>query len=168
MKLVYDLSDDYLKVLNEAQGIALSKNKILRNKSSKCLSYLNKVLVVFIPVMVLSLLMMNNYKGMIILFLLDILCLLLFLVRMYSSYSFREKKDFKNTLVINKSGIKDISSFDNIEILFKWSRIKAVVIKNYSVVILTDSPIFFFFNIKDKKRILSILKEYNKDILIIK
>ena len=71
-----------------------------------------------------------------------------------------------------KNKIEDAISYDHskckdIEILFKWNRIAGVVIKEYSVTILTKGSVYFFFDIKEKDKILKAIKKYNKDILVI-
>ena len=51
--------------------------------------------------------------------------------------------------------------------IFNWDKIKAVVIKKYSVTILTDTNVYFYFDIKLKEDIIKCIKKYGSKTLII-
>ena len=54
-----------------------------------------------------------------------------------------------------------------IEMLFRWDKIKYIVVKKYSVIVLTDTPIFFFMNVEVKDELLSGINKYKNNITVI-
>ena len=52
--------------------------------------------------------------------------------------------------------------------LFKWNKIVGVIVGKHSVVILTDTPIYFFFSKRDSKKIIKTIERYHKNTMIIK
>lgn len=48
--------ENYFKTYNEAKGVVLSKKKILKSKSPKCLNYLTRNIIVILLIIVLAVL----------------------------------------------------------------------------------------------------------------
>ena len=44
--------------------------------------------------------------------------------------------------------------------IFSWDKIKGFVVGKYTVTILTDTPIYFYFNISKKDEILKAIEKY--------
>ena len=173
MKIESDVSKNYFLRFNEARGIALHQKKVLKEKKSKVLSYIPSKLLVFILCLVIGILVIylcqfNFYLCTvgfwIILF--AIFYLFAALATLISSYYFRKNRKFNNINLIDKEGIYD-ESFYGIRMLFKWDKIKGVVVGKYSVVILTDTPVYFYFDISKKEEILKCVRKYgNKNLII--
>lgn len=157
----------FLACYNEANGVANSKNMILRRKSNKTISYFGMVLITFLLMCFLAVLCLyvDFYLAILVLFM-SFLYLALTLFRFLGVLSFRQERDYKNTVKFDSKGISG-EFFDGINITFSWERLKAVVIKKKTVVILTDMSIFFYFTIKEKEKILEAIDKYNKEMLVI-
>lgn len=163
--------NNYFKTHNEARGVVLSKRKILKNKNPKCLNYLtrNIILIILIAILVVLLFLTGNNNlrcfGCFLVFL-EIISIIFIIICNIRMYTFRKKRNFKSIITIDKEGITD-TSFMGIKMIFNWSKIKGVVIKKYSITILTDTPVYFYFDISSKKDILGAIKKYaSKDLII--
>ena len=77
-----------------------------------------------------------------------------------------KKNNFINEILINEDGITDKSFYD-IKINLNWSKIKALVIKKKTLTFLTDTSLYFFFDINEKGTIIKAINKYNKDLPII-
>lgn len=164
MKIETNLNNNFFKIYDESRSVAIHRKEIIKNKKANALTYSTEVLLVFTSILLISLIVKN---CKIIFMTLGIIYLITNIIRFISSYKFRKKQNFKNEIIIDEKGITDLSSFKNVEILFKWAKIKAIVIKKYSVTLLMDSNIYFYFDIKEKEKIIKEVKKYKKDILII-
>ena len=164
MKIETNLNNNFFKIYDESRSVAIHRKEIIKNKKANALTFSTEVLLVFTIILLISLIIKKN--G--ILFMtLSFIYLMTNIIRFISSYKFRKKQNFKNEIIIDEKGINDLSSFKNVEILFKWAKIKAIVIKKYSVTLLMDSNIYFYFDIKEKEKIIKEVKKYKKDIPII-
>ena len=67
---------------------------------------------------------------------------------------------------ITKNGIVN-NTYKNIEMHFSWDLIDAVVVKKYSVTILTNTACYFFFDISQKDKIVDLLKKYKHEDLLV-
>jgi hypothetical protein len=81
-------------------------------------------------------------------------------------YFARRKVNFKNEIVIEEEGISD-SSYFGIKMTLSWDKIEAVVVRTHTIVILTNTPVYFYFDKNKKKDIINNIKKYKEDILII-
>ena len=54
--------------------------------------------------------------------------------------------------IIDDNGITN-DSFQNIKMIFSWDKIKMMIVKKYSITILTDTSCYFFFDISKKDEI---------------
>lgn len=164
MKIETNLNNNFFKIYDESRAVAIHRKEIIKTKKANALTYSTEVLLVFTIILLISLIA-KEFKTIFII--LNFIYLMTNIIRFISSYKFRKKQNFKNEIIIDEKGITDLSSFKNVEILFKWAKIKAIVIKKYSVTLLMDSNIYFYFDIKEKEKIIKEVKKYKKDILII-
>lgn len=72
----------------------------------------------------------------------------------------------KDTFFFDEEEIRN-NSYMVIEMLFCWDKIKYIVVKKYSVIVLTDTPVFFFLNNDVKDELIKEIKKYKKDIEVI-
>jgi hypothetical protein len=54
-----------------------------------------------------------------------------------------------------------------IKITLSWEKIPAAVIKKHTVTFITDTQLFFFFDIKNKEEILKLVEKYSENTEII-
>ena len=173
VKIKTDLSNNFFDIYNEARGIAMNRKRILKKKKNIPLHYINFIFYSFIIIFVLSLIMLLQHYSLLFvryalfIIILDLLFYFYGLFRIYINYWCKRKNNFISTVLINKKGITDLSSFKNIEILFKWDRVDAVVVGDLSVVILFKRGIYLYFDIRDKKKIIDGIKRFKRSILII-
>ena len=73
---------------------------------------------------------------------------------------------FSNTILIDKNGITD-ESYYGIKMIFNWSKIKGVVIGKRAITILTDTHIYFYFDISKKSEVIKAIEKYGNSDLII-
>ena len=94
-----------------------------------------------------------------LIYLISIIYLIITFCNVISIYNFRKKHNFKNSIVIDKNGITD-ESYHGIKMIFKWEKIIGIVISKYTVTILTDTPVYFYFNISKKDDVISAIEKY--------
>lgn len=171
MKIESNVGNNYFKIYSESHGVAINKNKILKAKKSKCLNYFQMILIIFLSILILSILLIllnNCYTlSLSILFItFNIVFISLSLLQIISTYFYRKSKKFNNSIIIDKEGITD-NSFQGIKMVFSWDKIKGVVIKKYSITILTDTRCYFYFDISNKDDIIKSVNKYgSKDLII--
>ena len=90
---------------------------------------------------------------------LDIIFLTITVVSTYYMYICRKKSPILD-VIIDKEGITNFS-FYNIKMVFNWDKIKAIVVKKNSVTILTDTPIYLYFD-KELPKTLQTLQSQKK------
>ena len=173
IKIDTDLSNNFFNIYNEARGIAKYKKKILDIGMNVSISYINKMFINFIVIFILCIIILLQHYSMFlvnyayIIIILDMAFFLVSFLRILLNYIYRKKDKFISTVLLNKRGIVDMSSFKDTEILFKWNRVEGIVVGYYSVVILLDGNIYLYFNKKDKKKIIEGVKKFKKNILVI-
>lgn len=171
MKIKSNMKDNFLSIYNEARGIARHKRRIIKTGKASHLNFLEEIALYYSIIMLMGMYIVTNPKLLniygYILITLGLLYLLYNIVRIYEGYKFRKRQKFVSTIIIDEKGITDITSFEGMELLFKWKIIEAVVIKKYAVVILTKGKIYFYFDIKNKESIINEIKKYKKNIKII-
>ena len=169
MKIESNMNNTYLKHYNVAKGIAVNKKKVLKKKTNKVPSYLISAIITISLLVIFFILFIIIDKSRIftITFLLFIIVYILYAIsRTIWSYNFKKKNNFINEILINEEGITDKSFYD-IKINLNWSKIKALVIKKNTLTFLTDTSLYFFFDIKEKETIIKAINKYNKDLPII-
>ena len=164
--------ENYFKTYNEAKGVVLSKKKILKSKSPKCLNYLTRNIIVILLIIVLAVLIPFTTNICLIsliyiLILLEVITISLAITNYVTLYLYRKKRNFKSIITLHKEGLTD-TSFQGIKMIFSWDKIKGIVIKKYSITILTDTSCFFYLDIRNKKDIEKALDKYASKDLIIK
>ena len=167
MEIKTNLKKDYFKYFNEALGVATSRKRILKKRKANKLNYYEKILLILCFVIFISIiLLLNNYfLASLILFLLSVFTLILNIISYLIRHNYEKKINYQNTIIINDQGITD--NYLDIIITFTWKRIKALVVKKNTLVILTDTYIYFYFSIKDKEKVFQAINKYQKDLLII-
>ncbi len=167
------INKGFFKCYSEAKGVALNKYTILKKKKTDCMNYFISVLLIFVFLIILGLLFLTisnnicNYYLMSIIVLIAFVYLIFNFIKALSMYQINKKRKIRKSIILNEEGITYISVFD-IKVGIDWSKIKAIVIKKYSITILTDTPCFFYLSIKQKDNLLKALNKYNKNELIIK
>ncbi len=168
MKIESTIKDNFFQIYNESRGVLLNKSKILKNKNSKCLDYIPTILLTNILIMLIAVFLLYTriFYVSIILTIISLGYILITFFRMYASYLFYKKRNFKNTIKITSSGLIDNSLAR--EIVISWDKIKRIVIKKYSLTVITNTKIYFFFDIKIEKKFLKAINPYIDGNLIIK
>lgn len=169
MEIKSNMKNNYLKHYNIAKGIAVNKRIVLKNKTTKVPTYLTSALITIIILTILSVLFLIIDKSKIFssYFKISLIIYIIYIiVRTIWSYNFKKKNNFQNTIVLNEEGLTDTSFYD-IKINIKWNKIKAIVIKKSTITILTDTHLYFFFDIKEKDQVLKSIRQYSKNTPII-
>lgn len=170
MEIKSNMKKTYLRNYNEAKGIVVNKKRVLKYKTNKVPTYLTSSLITItllsICTILFSLIDSSNIFKTIFLVLL-ITYISYSIIRTIGSILLKKNQiDLINTITIDENGITD-KSFFKIKINLSWDKIKAVVVKKYTVTFITDTQLYFFFDIKDKEEILKQVKKYSKETLII-
>lgn len=173
MKIETNISKNYFLRFDEARGIAFHKKNILRNKQNQSISFIQTKGIFFILLLILSILFSylpyyNPYLFMLpfLMFLITFAYLVSTIVELIGVYHFRKKQNFKNIILIDKNGVTD-QSYYGIKMTFAWNKITGVVVGRRTVTILTDTPIYFYFDISKKDDIIKAVEKYGKRDLII-
>ncbi len=169
MKITSNMSNKYLKHYNISKGIALNKKRILKHNTIKVPTYLTSVLITIFLLLIFTIIFHYIDKSHIITiyFLVSLIFYITYsITRTIWSYNFKKKKDFINEIILDENGLTD-QSFYNIKITLNWDKLKAIVIKKETITILTDTQLYFFFDLKEKEEILKTISKYTKDIKII-
>lgn len=173
MKIDTNISRNYFSCFDEARGVALHKKSVLKNRKSKTLSYIQGKIIGFVLLFLLSLLFaflcrFNCYMVWLpcLTYLITIIYAVQAVISTMGIYSFRKKRGFKNTILIDENGITD-ESYYGIKMIFKWEKITGVVIGKRAITVLTDTPVYFYFDISKKEDIIKAIEKYaNKDLII--
>ncbi len=168
MEIKSDLKNNYFKIYNESRGVVLNKSLVLKKKSARCLAYFDMMamLLFWLLIMTVAVCFGVNRWLVFVLLAIDLVVLFVPIIRTIGNYRWKKANGFKNTVVIDKEGITD-KSFKDIKITMGWNKIKAIVVKTYSITILTDTRIYFYFDVSDEDLILKeCLKYIDKDLII--
>lgn len=169
MKIESNMKNTYLKHYNIAKGIAVNKKQVLKNKTIKVPTYLISALItiVLLTIFLVIFCLIDKSKIITILYLTMLIVYIFYvIIRTTWSYNFKKKKNFLNEIILDEEGLTD-QSFYGIKITLNWSKLKAIVIKKQTITILTDTNLYFFFDINEKEEILKAINRYNKDLTII-
>ena len=151
MEIKSNLKEGLFKCFNEARGVQINKSKILKNKKINKLNYYETILIILIFVLIISIiLLLNNFlKASLILFSLVLIVVIINILNYIMMYKYRRKNNFSNTIIINEDGITD-TSFMGIKMIFNWDKILGIVKTSKTIVILTDTYVYFYFK-KERK-----------------
>lgn len=171
----YDLTDSYVLIYDEAYGVARKRKKLLKNPRTNTYTYLGITMLRLFIVILINLICYgylcfvghSYWLSMILVFIPFLYLYLVFDILIFTVKITCRSKSLKGNLKISKEGITD-STFNGIKILFEWKRIKMVIVKKYSVIILTDTPIYFFVNKEVDKQLIREIKRFKSDITIVR
>lgn len=170
MEIKSNMKKTYLRNYNEAKGIVVNKKRVLKHQTNKVPTYLTSALITIVLLSlcltIFSIIDQSNIFKTIFLVLLIVYISYSILRTIASVLLKKNQIDLINTITIDENGITD-KSFFKIKINISWNKIKAVVIKKYTVTFITDTQLYFFFDIKHKEEILKLVKKYSKDTPII-
>ena len=170
MEIKSNMKKTYLRNYNEAKGIVVNKKRVLKHKTNKVPTYLTSALITITLLSICTILFSiidssNIFKTIFLVLLITYISYSI--IRTIGSILLKNNQiDLINTITIDENGITD-KSFFKIKINLSWDKIKAVVVKKYTVTFITDTQLYFFFDIKDKEEILKQVKKYSKETLII-
>ncbi|MBR4262150.1 MAG: hypothetical protein IKQ35_02155 [Bacilli bacterium] len=172
MKIKSNLSVNFFTIYGDARGIARSKRRIIKTKSKLYLNYYLELIISFIALVVIGYYFFYSKNQVISLFAFIFLVILatIYIFRIFSvvaTYEYRYRNNFISSITVGERGIID-ESFYEIKMLFKWNKIKGVIVGKHSVVILTDTPVYFYFNRRDSHKIIKAIERYHKNIMILK
>ncbi len=171
MKIRTNLTRNFLKIYSEAKGVARAKKYILKSGSSNSVNYIASLVLEFLIVLCIGycLLLSSNICISVLGCLVVISDCLFILVKLFSIiciYEYRYNTYFSDSLTINEEGISNESYYD-IKMTFKWSKILAIVYKKNCIVILTDTPVYFYISRNEEKKLLKAIDRYHKNVRII-
>lgn len=170
MEIKSNMKKSYLKNYNEAKGIAVNKKRVLKYKTNKVPTYLTSALITITLLSLCTILfsIIDSPKIFKMYFLISLIIYVSYsIIRTIASIQLKRNQiDLINTIIIDENGITD-SSFYKIKINISWNKIPAVVVKKHTITFITDTQLFFFFDIKNKDEILKLVKKYSKNTLII-
>jgi NhaP-type Na+/H+ or K+/H+ antiporter len=172
MKIKSNLSINFFTIYGEAKGIARSKKRIIRTRSKIYLNYYLELFLKLFIFMIIGYYFLYSKDQIISLFAFVFLVVvvsitIIKLINVVSVYEYKYKHNFISTITIDERGIID-ESFYGIKMLFKWNKILGVVVDKHCAVILTDTPVYFYFNRKDSNKIIKAIERYHKSTIVIK
>jgi len=166
MKIKYDLSNNYFKYFNEANGVGFKKKSLLKNKGKieKATTILIKNFIIFFLISILFIYGSVTYNYKILMTFGEIYMMISFCYIYLLGFLFYKSKskvnNHKGELIINKDGIRDESSDKKI-ISLSWNNIELVAVTNNTITIITNLPILFIINNDRKEEILKEIKKYS-------
>lgn len=172
MKISTNMKKNYFDCYNEAKGFAVNKKYIIKRRKKNLFSYIERTLLIYLFLFVINICInafINPWKGYIPIFIIslfEIIYLIYIIVNYVRTSNYKGKQKYINTINIDENGITD-ESYYGIQMLFKWNKIKAIVVGTYTVTILTDTPVYFYFSKEKKESIISAIKKYDNENKII-
>lgn len=166
MKLDSKFTNNYFKCYNEAKGVAEAKSLILKKKDTAVTTHLQNIVFFSLIILLISIICLL-FKQQCLFYLIAFINMLYFFTNIiYMLEKTITGPHIKGTTMITRDGIMN-NSYQNIQMLFTWDLIKGVVIKKYTVTILTSTSCYFYFDISYKDKIIDTLEKYNKKKLLI-
>lgn len=171
MKIKSNIKKKYFTCLNESMGVNLNKKYILKTKKNTDYTYTEHTLYVMIIILLISAIFaIMRTNASILLSMMAIFCaglyLLAVLITTLMGYTARKRVNFKNEIEITEDGITD-ASYYGIKMTLSWDQVEAIVIRKNTIIILTNTPVYFYFDKNKKKDIVNATKKYKEDILVI-
>lgn len=171
MKIRSNIKKNFFKCGNESLGVMVNKNYILKTHKNPNYNYSEHVLLITIIILLFAgILSLLGSKPLLVIAL--ALTLIAFFYLMFNiifvikMYCIRRNSKFKNEIEIDGGGIHDKSYF-GIEMTFDWNKIKAIVVRKHTVIVITSTPIYFFFDITKKDDLVEAITKYKKTIPVI-
>lgn len=166
MKIKASVGKHFFRCFDEARGIAVQKNKVLKEKNSSSLTYSQIQIAVFVIILFVGVIFMSmgesNSNGYVlgsICFLIGLGHIAICIASVIGYYNFRKKCSNK-PMIIDEKGIVD-ESFYGIKMMFEWKKVKGIVVSKNTITILTDTPIYFYFDRSKHKDIIELAEKYN-------
>ena len=171
MKIKSNIKKKYFACMNESMGVNLNKKYILKTKKVNDYTYTEHILYVLIIILLISAIFaILRTDFSILLSMITIFCAALYLLAtgivILMGYLGRKRVNFKNEIIIEEDGLTDMSYY-GIKTTVAWDQVEAVVIRKNAIVILTNTPLYFYFDKNKKKDIINGIKKYKEDILVI-
>lgn len=171
MKIKSNIKKKYFTCVNESMGVNLNKKYILKSKKNTDYTYTEHTLYVMIIILLVSAIFAIIRTNIsVLLSMMAIFCAFLYLVAVLvitlMGYTARKRVGFKNEVEITEEGVTD-SSYYGIKMTLSWDQIEAIVVRKNTIVILTNTPVYFYFDKNKKKDIINATKKYKEDILVI-
>ena len=166
MKINSGSPNNLYSCYNEARGVAQNKNYVLRKKKAKTWTFLQTSIINTFLIAII-LLCIISYCDLSYWYLL--LCFVpIVFNHIYLFFYLRKIKRYQKRFfnIFDEDGIHD-ESFYGIKMLFTWKKIQAIVIGRKSIVVLTDTPCYFYYGIDKKHDILDAIEMYSKKKKII-
>lgn len=171
MKITFDKNKSYFRSFDESRGVAMNKKYVLKHKKTNVFSYTDYMFCIILLSFCLGVIVFyinTPYKFVLSSFFIFFGFLFLSISAMSTYYMCHyRRKASQLEILFDKEGITNCSYY-GIKMMFSWDKIEAIVIKKHSATILTDTPVYFYFDKEQEEELLKIVKKYKKDILIIK
>ena len=166
LKIKYDLSNNYFKYFNEANGVSIKK-KLLLKKDLKLETATKIFFKYFIILFIISIILITFYVnsnvniyiifGKIFLF---VSFLSLYIILLIYIQSKSKQNSQTGEITIDENGISD-KSIDNKKISMAWENIELVAVTKNTITILTNFQILFILEKKNKDKIIELIKNYS-------
>ena len=166
MKIGSLMTKNMYKCYSEARGIAQNKRTILRKRKAKTFTFLGTSIINTLLIMVILLCFVLYYNLSYLYLLLALAPIVLNHIYIFFYLRKIKKRRKINYNIFDREGIHD-ESFYGIKMLFTWKKVKAIVIGKYSVVVLTDTPCYFYYGIDVKDDIIEAVELYSRKNKII-
>lgn len=173
MKIKYNMSDNYFKYYDEANGVISKKKKILKNKKVKITPYLKNVFILMFICFIVSIILLGIVNKLDLVYSKNILLgyivfLVIYFIFIIISYniSYRSKFNSKSGILeITKKGLIDRS--DNGTTLdFSYDNLELIVITKNLIVFCLPNPLMIFIPNKKKKDIVNNISKYSKVLIV--
>ena len=166
MKIKSNIKKKYFTCVNESMGVNLNKKYILKSKKNTDYTYTEHTLYVMIIILLVSAIFAIIRTNIsVLLSMMAIFCAFLYLVAVLvitlMGYTARKRVGFKNEVEITEEGVTD-SSYYGIKMTLSWDQIEAIVVRKNTIVILTNTPVYFYFDKNKKKDIINATKNIKK------
>ncbi len=171
MKINSNLTKDFFEVYDESKGIAIHRKKVLKKKRVPLFSCYEEVFISLVILVIASALLLTvenelSYQCAAFLAIVSLIYLIVIVIQIIVAFGYHKNQKFKSAVTIDEEGIATDSYF-GIYMRLDWSKIKAVVIKNRSITILTDTPCYFMFSGRQRSKIEEALQKYHPNTLIL-
>lgn len=175
VNIYYDLRESYISIYGDVYGVVKKKRRYLNNPYTKSHSYFTLTIFRLIFILIINIFCFMSFAKygctgltcvvmccLPILYFILAVNIIMFMIKV-SCPSKRLKGHFK----LDKEGLTDYTD-DGIRVLFEWKRIKLIVIKKNAIVILTDTPCYFYVNPELEKQLVGGIRRFKSDIEVIR
>lgn len=173
MEIKYDLTQNYLKLYNEANGVIFCKKRLIKNNNIKVRPYMQYIIIYTLTLIAIAFmyfifgnkLELDIFKKIYYIFL-KFAILFFFVATVTFFIGEKSKINSKTgTIEINEEGIMDKSDKGHTT-QFNYDAIEAVVITKHLIVIVTNIPIMIFFRNEEKEKVIETIKKYSNILIL--